>query len=81
MFAILPPLEFRGHRSTMEPLATLCGAQMKTAAEYMAQAFEFERMANTTRDPVFKKRYSHLAECYRLLVNAGTTAKQQPEQQ
>jgi hypothetical protein len=54
---------------------------MKTAAEYMAQAFEFERMANTAREPVFKKRYADLAECYRLLAKEREAIKRQAEQQ
>jgi hypothetical protein len=49
---------------------------MKTAAEYMALAFEFQRMANTSPDPVFKKRYADPAECYRISGRSGQAAAQ-----
>jgi hypothetical protein len=54
---------------------------MKTAAGYMARAFEFERIANTTADPAFKQRYADLADCFPLLAKERDRfAGQQPEQ-
>jgi hypothetical protein len=54
---------------------------MKTAAEYLAHAFEYERLANTTPDPAFKKQYADLAECYRMLAKERDGTKEQREQQ
>jgi hypothetical protein len=41
---------------------------MRSVAEYLARAVEFDDMANATRVPALQKRYSDIAECYRLLA-------------
>ena len=39
---------------------------MRSVGEYLAAAAEFDDMANATSLPALQKRYSDLAECYRL---------------
>jgi len=41
---------------------------MRTVAEYMAKADEFDGLARTAPTPNLKKRYADLAECFRLLA-------------
>ena len=41
---------------------------MRSVAEYLARAVEFDDMANGTCVPALQKRYSDIAECYRLLA-------------
>ena len=41
---------------------------MRGVGEYLAVAAEFDDMANATSLPALHKRYSDLAECYRLLA-------------
>ena len=41
---------------------------MRTVAEYMAKAVEFDELANAADIPGLKKRYADLADCYRLLA-------------
>ena len=41
---------------------------MRSVGEYLAVAAEFDDMANATSLPALHKRYSDLAECYRLLA-------------
>ena len=41
---------------------------MRTVAEYMAKAAEFDGFARATTQQGLKKRYLDLAECYRLLA-------------
>jgi hypothetical protein len=41
---------------------------MRTVAEYMAKAVEFDELARTAQQQGLKKRYTDLAECYRLLA-------------
>ena len=41
---------------------------MRSVGEYLAVAAEFDDMANATSLPALQKRYSDLAECYRLLA-------------
>ena len=42
---------------------------MRSVAAYLAKAAEFDEMANATRIPALQKRYSDIAECYRLLAH------------
>ncbi len=42
--------------------------RMRTVAEYLARAAEFDELANTAPHPDLKKRYADMAECYRLLA-------------
>ena len=46
----------------------LWGAVVRSVAEYLARAIEFDDMANATRVPALQKRYSDIADCYRLLA-------------
>ena len=41
---------------------------MRSVAEYIDRAVEFDRLAADTADPTLKKRYADLAACYRLLA-------------
>jgi hypothetical protein len=41
---------------------------MRTLAEYLMKAIECDYLANAAPDPALKKRYSDLAECYRLFA-------------
>ena len=42
---------------------------MRTVAEYLAKATEFDELAGTAPDAGLRKRFADLAECYRLLAN------------
>ena len=41
---------------------------MRSVAEYLERAAEFERMAASVNVDVLKKRYADIAACYRLLA-------------
>ena len=50
-------------------LALVNAAPMRTVAEYLAKAAEFDEMASGSDGrPALKKRYADLADCYRLLA-------------
>jgi hypothetical protein len=42
---------------------------MRSVAEYLETAAEFDELARLTSEPALKTSYAHLAECYRLLVS------------
>lgn len=42
---------------------------MRSVAEYIDKAVEFDRLAADTSDLTLKKRYADLAACYRLLAH------------
>lgn len=42
---------------------------MRSVAEYLAKAAEFDELARSTSEPSLQKRYADLAECYRLLAD------------
>jgi hypothetical protein len=46
----------------------LWGAAMRSVAEYLARAAEFDALASATSVPALQKRYLDIAECYRFLV-------------
>jgi hypothetical protein len=57
------------------------GGAVRSVAEYLAKAAEFDELAGSASEPALKKRY---AECYRLLASerqgviaAGTTKSEQ----
>ena len=56
---------------------------MRSFAEYLEKAAEFDELARSTSEPVLKKRYADVAESYRLLVIVGQrlieTAALKPE--
>jgi serine acetyltransferase len=41
---------------------------MRSVAEYLEKAAEFDELARSTSEPVLKKRYADVAESYRLLA-------------
>ena len=41
---------------------------MRSVAEYLARAAAFDDLARSTSEPSLQKRYSDVAECYRLLA-------------
>ena len=41
---------------------------MRTIAEYIAKAVEFDHLAQVAQHQSLRKRYADLAECYRLLA-------------
>jgi hypothetical protein len=41
---------------------------MRSVAEYLHKAVEFDAMAGATTNSSLKKRYVEIAECYRLLA-------------
>jgi hypothetical protein len=41
---------------------------MRTVAEYLAKAAEFDDLAKSAPQPALKKRFADLAEAYRLLA-------------
>jgi hypothetical protein len=42
---------------------------MRTVTEHLEEkAAEFDELARSTSDPALKKRFSDVAECYRLLA-------------
>ena len=42
---------------------------MRSVAEYLARAAEFDELARSASTPVLRKRYVDIAECYRLLAS------------
>jgi hypothetical protein len=42
---------------------------MRSVAEYLAKAAEFDELARSTSEQALRKRYSDIAECYRLLAS------------
>ena len=42
---------------------------MRSVAEYLQKAEEFDRLAAKTEIRTLRNRYNDLAECYRLLAN------------
>jgi hypothetical protein len=42
--------------------------EMRTVAEYLDKAAEFDALARAESHPSLKKRYADLAECYRMLA-------------
>jgi hypothetical protein len=42
---------------------------MRSFAEYLEKAAEFDEQARLTSEPTLRTRYAHVAECYRLLAN------------
>ena len=57
---------------------------MRSVAEYLETAAEFDELARLTSEPALKTRYAHVAECYRLLVSElqrlNETGALKPEQ-
>ena len=41
---------------------------MRSVAEYLEKAAEFDELARSTSEPVLKERYADVAESYRLLA-------------
>jgi hypothetical protein len=41
---------------------------MRSVAEYLEKAAEFDELARSTSEPELKKRYADVAESYRLLA-------------
>jgi hypothetical protein len=41
---------------------------MRTVAEYLGKAAEFDELARLTAEPALRRRYADVAECYRLLA-------------
>ena len=41
---------------------------MRSVAEYLEKATEFDELARSTSEPALKKRYADVAESYRLLA-------------
>ncbi len=41
---------------------------MRTVAEYLSKAAEFDAMADTARAPELRKRYADMAASYRILA-------------
>jgi hypothetical protein len=46
----------------------LGGKDMRSVAEYLEKAAEFDELARSTSEPALKKRYADVAESYRLLA-------------
>jgi hypothetical protein len=42
---------------------------VRSVAEYLAKAVEFDELAGSASEPALKKRYADVAECYRLLAS------------
>jgi hypothetical protein len=42
---------------------------MRSVAEYLGKAAEFDELARSTSERALSKRYSDVAECYRLLAS------------
>jgi hypothetical protein len=58
---------------------------VRSVAEYLAKAAEFDELAGSAKLPELKKRYADVAECYRLLASerqrliaAGTIKSEEP---
>jgi hypothetical protein len=49
-------------------LLSLGVKSVRSVAEYLEKAVEYENLAEWTREPTLKKRYSDLAEGYRVLA-------------
>lgn len=41
---------------------------MRSVAEYLARAAEFDELARSASEQTLQKRYTDVAECYRLLA-------------
>lgn len=41
---------------------------MRSVAEYLEKAAEFDELARSTSEPALKRRYANVAESYRLLA-------------
>ena len=41
---------------------------MRSVAEYLRRAAEFDELARSTSEDTLRKRYSDIADCYRLLA-------------
>lgn len=41
---------------------------MRSVAEYLARAAEFDELASSTSQPSLRKRYADMADCYRVLA-------------
>jgi hypothetical protein len=50
---------------------------MRSVAEYLEKAAEFDELARSTSEPVIKKRYADVAESYRLLRSCGNGSLKQ----
>ena len=58
---------------------------MRTVAEYLARAAEFDELARAASIEALQKRYTDVAECYRLLarerqrlIKSGSIESDQP---
>ena len=58
---------------------------MRSVAEYLKTAAEFDEQARLTFEPTLRIRYAHVAECYRLLaselqrlIETGALKSEQP---
>ena len=58
---------------------------MRTVAEYLARAAEFDELAKAASIEALQKRYTDIAECYRLLarerqqlIKSGSVQSDQP---
>jgi hypothetical protein len=58
---------------------------MRSVAEYLETAAEFDDLARLTSEPALRTRYAHVAECYRLLarelqrlIETGALKPEQP---
>jgi hypothetical protein len=58
---------------------------MRTVVEYLARAAEFDELARSASEEALQKRYTDIAECYRLLacerqrlVKSGSIQSDQP---
>jgi hypothetical protein len=49
-------------------LGKVRGCQMRSVADYLAKAAEFDKLTAEATNASLKKRYADLAECYRLLA-------------
>jgi hypothetical protein len=41
---------------------------MRSVAEYLTKAAEFDELADSASEPTLKRRFADIAECYRLLA-------------
>ena len=58
---------------------------MRSVAEYLARAAEFDELARAASEPTLKQRYIDIVECYRLLakdrkrlIGTGVIESEQP---
>jgi hypothetical protein len=59
------------HVGSCLEVGIICSSRhTKPIAEYMAQAFAFDRFANTSANLAIKQSYADVAECYRILAKA-----------